>query len=387
MKAHMVGKKHLKNMKKFMSTATPNTNTAAKKNTNSTSSSKKMHEKTPPIPCSPMVLVSPWKTTTNNSSSNKVPSPDALTPGSNTSSNTDGGGEWISSEKKKKRTSSGLGAALARSEYRDRPTNGGAQNNLYIGQPSLKQNSAPCYLNGSSESSTVGRSINSNPIRIPRTRSSSSAGKSSSYQSRNIMSTPQSNNRGTKVSLFDLVSSAGGSGGKKLSPPSKSPPAWASGGFSSGQSNNTYGSPDGSEIKRRGSLSEIMAAEEEERNQRATKHVDGHVTKWYQEDRKYRNFDDIQKDEAKSASLLATEKLIREIQIEEATAAAAFKNRQQQEQQKRSAKKKKRRSSGASRQNVGGCVNGASNSNSTGKNKVQGNRRVRRGSDSIKRNM
>ena len=67
-----------------------------------------------------------------------------------------------------------------------------------------------------------------------------------------------------------------------------------------------------------------MAAEQVERNQRAKKHVDGHRTKWFSEDQKSYNFADIQREEAKTAAktaeLLATERLIFELQVEDAAA-------------------------------------------------------------------
>ena len=59
----------------------------------------------------------------------------------------------------------------------------------------------------------------------------------------------------------------------------------------------------GGKKKCRGSLSEIMAAEEKKKNQRAAVHVDGHRTKWYQpEDGPKRSFADIQREEAKAVA-------------------------------------------------------------------------------------
>jgi len=88
-----------------------------------------------------------------------------------------------------------------------------------------------------------------------------------------------------------------------------------------------------------------MAAEQVERNQRAKKHVDGHRTKWFSEDQKSYNFADIQREEAKTAAktaeLLATERLIFELQVEDAAA----------EKRRRHKKKKKGNSGGGSRKN------------------------------------
>ena len=88
-----------------------------------------------------------------------------------------------------------------------------------------------------------------------------------------------------------------------------------------------------------------MAAEEVERKQRAKKHVDGHRTKWFSEDQKSYNFADIQREEektaAKTAELLATERLIFELQVEDAAA----------DKRRRNKKKKKRNSGNGSRKN------------------------------------
>ena len=104
--------------------------------------------------------------------------------------------------------------------------------------------------------------------------------------------------------------------------------------------------------------------------------MDGHQTKWFREDKTRRSFAEIQLEEAETAAktkeLLATERLIYQMQVEDAAIAAAADRRrqqqqqQQQQQQKRSKKKKKGRH-GGDRKSSGSSGGGSSGGSGDGK--------------------
>ena len=361
MKAHMIGKKHLKNIKKILlkqrieqgvtevkgsvcnqqsmmvtptkSKSRRSSSTAASLLSLSITSSSKPSSKT---------IVSPWKTL---KTPQRDPSPDASTPDSIPLNNGSNNG-WKSSNKKKskknKKASSGLGKALARNEALGGGNTGvgGGHGNIYRGHSTLKQNSAPASLGRDvspydSSGSSAG-STNSIPIQIPsrgRTSSNGSVRRNSyNNNSNNVPLSPSSYERngegsnrtsGTKVSLFDLMGS-----GKKTKTASTSPSSptstastttWARLSSShsqseshTGRSPSNYNSPPAK--TRRYSLEETMILEETKRTQRQAVHVDGHRTKWYRpEDGPRSSFLDIQNFEKQQEELAASEALVQEL--------------------------------------------------------------------------